>query len=674
MPSSRQPWPHLPRWPWLTPWALALGLIALSWALIFATLVRAPETPAERRLSPAAALPGEVTRAEAWAAAQGVVPVVALRADQRARLQSLTVAHWSDPGGRATWAEVRSRLVAGDFKPRPVPHGAGGQASAFWYAVPLQRQDVVQGRWIAAVGMPYLDDVQVWLERGDGRIERFQLGDHFLSEGRAINARHHTVGMNLTPDEPVLMWVRVRTDGTMKFTLKLDVPADYFNEEVGTSAWLGAFIGVLALGSLSYVFIALWLRDLMLGAYALFVATLVMLYSGQTGLLIQLVPQPPWWLNDLFAGFGTTGPWYAGALLWVMALDMDTHQPRIARTYRLLALAYAMVLPLAFTPLYRHVVNVSFLMGLFSSPLILYCAWVAWRRFHDRLRLTYLVAFLTYQVGGLVLVATLLGWIPFGPLVDMAYPASTLFHTVVMAMALAMRIGRIRDDHVLTAERARANQRFVAMLTHEFRNPLAAIDRSANLLQAVRDPAPDQVQSRTQNIRQQVRRLGTLVDSFLTVGHGEHLPTQPQCTEVPLAEWLHSLRSGLGADMAERVAIDVSPPDLSGHMDPSLMRLALNNLLDNALRYSPDGAPVTLRAERLPDGGTCLSVQDEGPGASPDELARLGQPYHRGSGAAGHQGTGLGYFFCRQIVEAHGGQLSAHNRNPGGLQVMVRLP
>jgi len=655
-------------------WAAALVLIALSWALIMSTLVRVPEPPHERRAAMAAAPAGDATRLQALAAAQQVVPLVGLNTDRRQALHKPQVAHWEDPSGRATWAEARTRLVAGDFKPRPVPHGAGGRASAFWYVLPLQRQDTVQGRWIAAVGMPYLDDVQVWLERGDGRIERLQLGDHFLSEGRAINARHHTVGINLAPDEPVLMWVRVRTDGTMKFTLRLDVPSDYFNEEVSISAWLGAFIGVLALGSLSYVFIALWLRDLMLGAYALFVATLVMLYSGQTGLLIQLVPQPPWWLNDLAAGFGTTGPWYAGALLWVMALDMDTHQPRIARMYRLLALAYAMVLPLAFTPLYRHVVNTSFIMGLVSSPLILYCAWVAWRRFHDRLRLTYLIAFLAYQVGGLVLVASLLGWIPFGPLVDMAYPASTLFHTVVMALALAMRIGRIRDEHVLTAERAQANQRFVAMLTHEFRNPLAAIDRSANLLQALPQAQPAQVRSRTQNIRQQVRRLGTLVDSFLTVGHGEHLPTQPQCTEVPLAEWLHSLRAGLGPDMAERVAIDVSDPDLTGRLDPQLMRLALNNLLDNALRYSPDGAPVTLRAERLPDGGTCLSVEDQGPGASQDELERLGQPYHRGGQAAGHQGTGLGYFFCRQIVQAHGGQLSAHNRSPSGLRVTMRLP
>lgn len=669
----RRPWP-LPHLSKPAPWMRVLGLIALSWVLILNTLVRVPDTPAERAQSLSAMQPGAVSRADMWAAAQRVAPLVALRAQQRSGLLSTTVALWEDPSGRASWADARTRLMAGDFTPHAVPHGAGGRASAFWYAVPLQRQDANQGRWIAVVGMPYLDDVQVWLERGNGRIEHFQLGDHFLSNGRAIQARHHTVGMNLTPDEPVLMWVRVRTDGTMKFTLKLDMPSDYFNEEVSVSTLLGAFIGVLLLGSLTYVFIALWLRDLMLAAYALFVASLVLLYSGQTGLLIQLVPHPPWWLNDLFAGFGTTGPWYAGALLWVMALEMDTHQPRIARMYRLLALAYAMALPLAFTPLYRHVVNISFLMGLLSTPLILYCAWVAWRRFHDRLRLTYLVAFLAYQLGGLVLVASLLGWIPFGPWVDMAYPAATLFHTVVMAMALAMRIGQIRNDQLLTDERTHAHQRFVAMLTHEFRNPLAAIDRSANLLQALPAPAPEQVHSRMQNIRQQVRRLGTLVDSFLTLGHDRHLPTQPVCTEVPLAGWLHSLRTGLGPDMAQRVSVEVSPPELTGRFDLQLMRLALNNLLDNALRYSPEDAPVTVRATGVPAGGTCLSVEDQGPGVSQAELLRLGQPYQRGDSGAGQQGTGLGYHFCRQIIEAHGGHLSACNRSPHGLQVTLRLP
>ena len=83
---------------------------------------------------------------------------------------------------------------------------------------------------------------------------------------------------------------------------------------------------------------------------------------------------------------------------------------------------------------------------------------------------------------------------------------------------------------------------------------------------------------------------------------------------------------------------------------------------------------MTVRATRSAEGGTCLSVEDQGPGVSEAELQRLGQPYQRGDSGAGLQGTGLGYYFCRQIVEAHGGQLSAHNRSSRGLTVTMQLP
>ncbi len=104
------------------------------------------------------------------------------------------------------------------------------------------------------------------------------------------------------------------------------------------------------------------------------------------------------------------------------------------------------------------------------------------------------------------------------------------------------------------------------------------------------------------------------------------------------------------------------------------MQLAINNLLDNALRYSPDGAKIHLRASLSPQGGCEISVSDQGPGLDEAALARLGQPYHRGDNARGTQGTGLGYYFCKQIVEAHGGSIHATKAQPQGLCVTLHLP
>jgi signal transduction histidine kinase len=658
------------------PWVWVLSLIALSWTVILSTLVQTPVAQGAN----GGPHPVSTQRANVDEALLRLVPRVNLLRGPTEQPLRPTLAHWEDKTGQATFAQARAQLLAGQFKSRAVPHAAGARSTAFWYAVAARRTDIEQGRWLAVIGMPYLDDVQVWVERGNGRIDHIQLGDHFLAQGRQIHARHHTVGINLQPDEEIVIWVRARTDGTMRFTFWLDTPAHYFNTEVTTAALLGMFIGVLLLGCLTYALISLWLRDMMLGFYSLFLATLVLLYAGQTGLLIQLVQLPPWWLNDLFAGFGTTGPWYAAGVLWVLCLEMDTHQPRLARTYRMLALLFAMALPLALTPHYNKVVNIGFLMGVVSSPLILYCAWVAWRRMHDRLRMVYLIAFLSYQIGGIVLAASLLGLLPSNELTTNIYPAATLFHTLVMAVAMGMRISRERSDKTLAHERAEAHQRFVAMLTHEFRNPLASIDRSANLLQALQSPTGEQLHSRMANVRQQVRRLSTLVDGFLTVGHDDRSPITPMPTEVKLHEWLSSLIQAMGPDMGARVLLEMPQGDLRANLDPKLMRLALNNLLDNALRYSPDDGVVRLVAQANDTGGVRIAVMDQGPGLSENEMKRLGTTYHlagtlpRGQRSAGSQGTGLGYFFCRQIVEAHGGQITPSTLQPHGLCVTITIP
>lgn len=670
MPTFRpMPWQR-------APWAWALGLIALSWLLIFGLVARtpAPQAPddSHTRLLH--------SRAQADTALLRVVPRVDLSRGPADQPMTPSLAHWEDPSAQASFAQAREQLVNGRFKARTTPHAAGARPRAYWYVVPVKRTDVEQGRWLAVVGMPYLDDVQVWLERGDGRIEHLQLGDHFLAQGRQIHARHHTVGMNLLPGEEVLVWVRTRTDGAMRFTFALDTPAHYFNAEVNTSAMLGVFIGVLALACLTYALISMWLRDLMLGFYGLFLGTLVLMYLGQTGLLIQLAPNPPWWLSDLVTGFGSMGPWYTAAVMWVVCLEMDTHQPWIARGYRVMALLFAMALPLAVTPYYRWLASAGYMLGVVSSPLILFCAWVAWRRMHDRLRMVYLVAFMAYQVGGVVLAASLMNVLPANDFTHQIYPAATLFHTLVMSVAMGMRISRERSDKVLTEERAAAHQRFVAMLTHEFRNPLASIDRSANLLQALQSPTAEQLQSRIANVRQQVRRLGTLVDGFLTVGHDDRSPITPNPTEVTLREWLNSLIQAMGPDMGARVQLEMPQGDLRAHLDPKLMRLALNNLLDNALRYSPDDGVVRLVAQSHEAGGVRIAVIDQGPGLSEDEMARLGARYHLGEElplgqrSTGSQGTGLGYFFCRQIVEAHGGQVTPSALRPHGLCVTISIP
>jgi signal transduction histidine kinase len=108
-------------------------------------------------------------------------------------------------------------------------------------------------------------------------------------------------------------------------------------------------------------------------------------------------------------------------------------------------------------------------------------------------------------------------------------------------------------------------------------------------------------------------------------------------------------------------------------LDPTLMNVAIGNLLANALRYSPEESPLEIIVAQ-DEQGLRIEVRDQGPGVSPDELPRLGTPYFRAASSMGKKGSGLGYHFTQRIVAAHGGVMAARSPEGSGLTVEVVLP
>jgi two-component system sensor histidine kinase KdpD len=143
---------------------------------------------------------------------------------------------------------------------------------------------------------------------------------------------------------------------------------------------------------------------------------------------------------------------------------------------------------------------------------------------------------------------------------------------------------------------------------------------------------------------------------------------------VPIEEVVGAVlnRRELGAD-ALRVITRLPERLPLVALDPVLMEQVLLNLLDNALKYSPPGSPVEIKAwatERF----LTLLVADRGPGIAAGEEDRIFEKLARGQAATGRPGAGLGLAICRGIVTAHGGTIQAANHPQGGAQFLVALP
>ena len=235
-----------------------------------------------------------------------------------------------------------------------------------------------------------------------------------------------------------------------------------------------------------------------------------------------------------------------------------------------------------------------------------------------------------------------------------------------------VQLGLTFDEMLASLQEAhRQQQRFVGDVSHELRTPLTTIRGNAELL-ASGDTDPAEQQVAIAQIRRETERLSRLVDELLVLARADavdaFVPRPVQLDEV-LMETFAELQSGAGPRLRVS-AIDAIA--VSGERD-RLKQLVLV-LLDNALRYTPDG---TVDVSIADDGSDAvLRVEDEGIGIPESELSHVFERFYRGDAARriDASGSGLGLPIAQWIVERHGGRIGIRSRPGHGTVVTVRVP
>ena len=117
-----------------------------------------------------------------------------------------------------------------------------------------------------------------------------------------------------------------------------------------------------------------------------------------------------------------------------------------------------------------------------------------------------------------------------------------------------------------------------------------------------------------------------------------------------------------------------SESGLAAHADPVRLEQVISNLLENAIKYSPDGGDIDVSARRDGPDSVVIAVRDHGLGIPPEHRARLFERYYQAHQSGYRSGMGLGLYIARQLVEAHQGTLWAEHPADGGTRFLVRLP
>lgn len=232
-------------------------------------------------------------------------------------------------------------------------------------------------------------------------------------------------------------------------------------------------------------------------------------------------------------------------------------------------------------------------------------------------------------------------------------------------------------------EGQRQQDRIFSDLTHELRTPLTAISLVAEALyHRLHPPEKDWLDQ----MLAETERLRTLVDDWLNLARIQENPKQclsyqrVDLHDILISSWQRL--SPLGAEKEVRMVYD-GPDQLPLDADHDRLIQVFMNLLDNCIKHSPANSRIDLKTQALDDGsGIQVDILDQGEGFHPDNLPHVFERLFQGNPSrsrnqprAGRQGSGLGLAIAKEIIEAHGGKISAAN-NPdgGGAHLFVYLP
>ena len=233
-----------------------------------------------------------------------------------------------------------------------------------------------------------------------------------------------------------------------------------------------------------------------------------------------------------------------------------------------------------------------------------------------------------------------------------------------MVAALNRFMGRLSSSN----ETLRA---FMAEAAHQMRTPLAALRAQAQL--ALDEEDPEDMRRSLLAIERNASHMSRLLNQLLSDASVIHRSNLQRYASVDLAETVHqALHEALPqAEPIPRVTLAMTTGPVWIQGDALLLREAIKNLVDNAVKYS--GAAPLQVALTVDAGHAVLTIADHGPGIAPGDAERVFERFARGDGVAAG-GAGLGLAIVKRVVDGHGGHIDLSNRREGGLVATIRLP
>jgi len=579
-----------------------------------------------------------------------------------------------------------------------------------WVRLAVVRDETFPADAFLRLWPPYLDHVEIFIQQGKNSSDpagyrSYRMGDHYPAGMRPIRHMEFVVPFHLPAGEQRSIYIRLRTSSSLQMTGAIHTTNDLLRHHNPNLLLHGGYLAIaLVIATINLIYF-LRLRDRLYLLFSLYVICLFFNHLAVSGTISILLPDTTFLLSDYLVGMGS-GLALAFFALFGMALFNTADKPLINLFLKLmiaLGLLTALSVPAGH---YNKIAPIQFFWSLL---MILLLTGLSIREsFRKELGgRIYLAAFGVSNIAYAVQFMRLLGYVQVDWWNMYALQIGSTCNMVLMTLALTERL-QAAEERILKSSRDAEQQavlmadkrtqdlqekqkeleealkserkalelkeRFVAMINHEYRTPLAIIQANISILELRNGGTNPQMSTVFSKIRRAMDRLVEVLESSLA--HERISGPDGKDNHQPIL--LESLFHGIAMDVGNiwnrrNFSLAVQPmPGCMVSGDIVLLRTAFLNLLDNAFKYSPSNKTVEMSVQR-DEYTVTVCITDHGYGIPSDQIEKVFSKLHRVPGTSG-EGNGIGLYLVRSVIEQHGGTITLSSSLNAGTTATTVLP
>ena len=618
---------------------------------------------------------------------------------------------FEDTTGQRSLQDITQASLQQRFTPLHGNLNAGYTRSVYWLKMTIRRTDAATSRhWVIEMTPPMLDDIRLYLMDSHGNVETHAAGDHLPFSSQEI--RHHYPSFQLFVDDTQThtLYFRLQTTSTLFFRANLFSPLTFSEASNFVSGLMGIYYGIMLAMILYNGLLMISYRDVSMRYYLLLsVSTLLAGMSVNGHVAMYLAPDRPW-LVDLLPSITPQCIVLTSSLFMCSFLKLKSRLPGAYLAFKLLQLASVLMLVSMLAGFQVHVATVAQMLGLLQIILYLPVSLMVARRGYAP---GYIVSVASgvWLVGVVLVPLRNLGVLDSNWATDFGFQIGSAIEVILLALAQAYKIRLMQRERDLaqkellklsqraeyeldakvrlrTAELQQLIQRleksdkekndFLSIAVHDLKSPLTSMIGMSELLLNLYHRIPrEEQQSYLSRINASGKRMMHIVTNLLDMNAMESGDLKLQKQSVNLSKLLNeiSLQYEEMLKAKDLTAIIQSESDVMVTADMNAMTRVLDNLISNAIKFSPAGKFIWLTVSRDQEKGR-FEVRDQGPGLSENDQQFLFTKFSRLSAVptAGEHSSGLGLSIVKKLTEAQDGAVHCHSHIGEGASFIVELP